>query len=54
MRPDSRISVRKVPLVVNGQKLGEQNYQYCNDKEECVKAAGLFDGYVKPENLEVV
>ncbi len=38
-RPDAKISVHAVPLIVNGQVMGDQNVRYCNDNPECQKKA---------------
>ena len=47
-RPDEKISVVSKPLVINGQTVGEQNIRYCNDSEDCFKAAQQFS-FIKEE-----
>jgi len=42
-RPDAKISVHKRPLVIGGQKMGEQNIRYCNDDSKCYKEAQDFE-----------
>ncbi len=36
-RPDEKISVLSVPLIIDGRELGQMNYKYCNDRPECLK-----------------
>lgn len=48
-RPFETIEVRKVPLLINGQNCGEQNFQFCSDRPECIEAAADFTGYLKDQ-----
>lgn len=41
-RPDAAISVLSKPMIVNGQRVGQQNIRYCNDKPECIEGAKKF------------
>ena len=41
-RPDAKISVFKRPLIVNGNRLGDQNIKYCNDKPGCTEESKTF------------
>lgn len=41
-RPDHLISVFKKPLIINGQKLGDQNIRYCNDNNVCREEVKKF------------
>ena len=43
VRLDNKISVLTKPLIVNGEKFGEQNIRYCNDNDECLKQAEAFN-----------
>lgn len=49
MRPEELIGVAKLPLEIGGHKVGEQNYQYCLDKPDCIAAGKAFTGYVVKE-----
>jgi hypothetical protein len=42
-RPDNKISVYTKPLIINEQKVGDQNIRYCNDSEDCYEKALVFE-----------
>ncbi len=41
-RPDAAISVHKKPLILHGQRFGDQNIRYCNDRPACLEGAKEF------------
>ena len=41
-RPDAKISIRTIPMIINGRKLGSQNIRYCNDDPTCVEKSKTF------------
>ena len=38
-RPDDKIDVMKTPLVIDGQRIGDQNVRYCNDRADCFRGS---------------
>lgn len=45
VRPINLITVLTKPLMVNGERRGSQNIQFCNDNPDCIKKAEDFDFY---------
>jgi len=50
-RPNDRISVISLPLIIQGRVCGEQNIRYCNDKQERTEKAQNFRGWIKDEQM---